>query len=72
MKAAHNLGVSLVGISIAVDDNAVVCLVDEMRAAADVIKVRRVPAPALQGHHYMAPTHLLADVVRTTDADKYW
>lgn len=72
MKAAHNLGVSLVGVSIAVDDNAVVCLVDKMRAAADVIQVRRVPPPALQGHHFMAPTHLLADVVNIVDADRHW
>lgn len=39
---------ALLGVSVAVDDNAVVSLVDEVRAAADVIQVGRLAAPALQ------------------------
>ncbi len=38
----------LLRIPVAVDDNAIVCLVDEVRAAADVIQVRGLALPALQ------------------------
>ncbi len=54
VKAAHNLEVSMLGVSITVDDNAIVCLIDKVRAAADVIQVWRIPPPALQGYQFMA------------------
>ena len=39
---------TLVGVSIAVDDDAIVRLVDEVRAAADVIQIGRLATPSLQ------------------------
>ena len=39
---------ALLQVTIPVNDKAIVSLVDEVRAAADVIQVGRLPAPALQ------------------------
>ena len=47
-SSTYMIQLALLWVAVAVDDESIVCLVNEVRAAADVVQVGRLPAPALQ------------------------